>query len=51
MKRDELLAHNKTFIKLVADLHRISRELSYVGEPIETLLLFPDSKNMFSTRQ
>ena len=37
-------------IRIVSDLHRISRQPAYVGEPIETLILFPDSKNMFSQK-
>ena len=37
-------------IRMVAELHRVARMNAYVGEPVETMLLFPDGKNMFSTR-
>lgn len=37
-------------IRMVAELHRVARMSAYVGEPVETLLLFPNAKNMFSTR-
>lgn len=37
-------------IKSIAELYRIARQPGIVGEPVETLILFPDSKNMFSTR-
>ena len=37
-------------IRMVAELHRVARRSAYVGEPVETLLLFPGGKNMFSTR-
>jgi hypothetical protein len=37
-------------IRNVAELYRIARQPAYVGEPVETLILFPDSKTMFSTR-
>lgn len=37
-------------IRSVAELYRISRQPAYVGEPVETLILFPDSKNMVSQR-
>lgn len=37
-------------IRSVAELFRISRQPAYVGEPVETLMLFPESRNMFATR-
>ncbi len=37
-------------IRTVAELHRVARMTAYVGEPVETLLLFPEGMNMFSTR-
>ena len=37
-------------IRMIAELHRISREHAFVSEPIETLLIFPENKNMMSLR-
>ena len=37
-------------IRALAELYRIARQPAYVGEPIETLILYPESKNMFSIR-
>ena len=37
-------------IKSIADLYQIARQPKVVDEPIETLVLFPESKNMISMR-
>lgn len=37
-------------IRSIAELHRIARKPQIVGEPIETVILFPDFKNMISLR-
>lgn len=37
-------------VRTVAELYRISRQPAYVGEPVETLVLLPESKNMFAMR-
>lgn len=40
----------RLLIRLIAELHRVARKNAYVGEPVETLLLFPKAMSMFSTR-
>lgn len=37
-------------IRSGAELYRIARRVAYVAEPVETLILFPDEKNMIATR-
>lgn len=45
-----LVEYVRFLIRSIAELYRIARQPAFVGEPVETLILFPEPQNMISMR-